>query len=266
MTELLLTERRGDAVVWMLNNPESRNPISDIETVEAIEDAVSDVNRDPSVRVAILTGAGSAFSSGGNVKHMRDKEGMFGGSPAELRQGYRHGIQRIPKALYHCEIPTIAAVNGAAIGAGCDLALMCDLRIASTTAKFAESFVKVGIIPGDGGAWLLPRAIGMARASEMAFTGEAIDAATALEWGLVSQVVEPGDLLGAAHALADRVAANPPQVLRMTKKLLREGQHQSLESLLELSAAYQAVAHTTADHAEAVDAMLSRRDPRFSGR
>lgn len=266
MTEPLLTERRGDAVVWTLNNPESRNPISDIETVEAIEDAVSDVNRDPSVRVAILTGAGSAFSSGGNVKHMRDKEGMFGGSPAELRQGYRHGIQRIPKALYHCEIPTIAAVNGAAIGAGCDLALMCDLRIASTTAKFAESFVKVGIIPGDGGAWLLPRAIGMARASEMAFTGEAIDAATALEWGLVSQVVEPGDLLGAAHALADRVAANPPQVLRMTKKLLREGQHQSLESLLELSAAYQAVAHTTADHAEAVDAMLSRRDPRFSGR
>ncbi|OZC58396.1 enoyl-CoA hydratase [Rhodococcus sp. RS1C4] len=266
MTELLLTERRGDAVVWTLNNPESRNPISDIETVEAIEDAVSDVNRDPSVRVAILTGAGSAFSSGGNVKHMRDKEGMFGGSPAELRQGYRHGIQRIPKALYHCEIPTIAAVNGAAIGAGCDLALMCDLRIASTTATFAESFVKVGIIPGDGGAWLLPRAIGMARASEMAFTGEAIDAATALGWGLVSQVVEPGDLLGAAHALADRVAANPPQVLRMTKKLLREGQHQSLESLLELSAAYQAVAHTTADHAEAVDAMLSRRDPRFSGR
>ncbi|OZE86166.1 enoyl-CoA hydratase [Rhodococcus sp. 15-649-1-2] len=266
MTELLLTERRGDAVVWTLNNPESRNPISDIETVEAIEDAVSDVNRDPSVRVAILTGAGSAFSSGGNVKHMRDKEGMFGGSPAELRQGYRHGIQRIPKALYHCEIPTIAAVNGAAIGAGCDLALMCDLRIASTTATFAESFVKVGIIPGDGGAWLLPRAIGMARASEMAFTGEAIDAATALEWGLVSQVVEPGDLLGAAHALADRVAANPPQVLRMTKKLLREGQHQSLESLLELSAAFQAVAHTTADHAEAVDAMLSRRDPRFSGR
>ena len=266
MTELLLIERRGDAVVWTLNNPESRNPISDIETVEAIEDAVSDVNRDPSVRVAILTGAGSAFSSGGNVKHMRDKEGMFGGSPAELRQGYRHGIQRIPKALYHCEIPTIAAVNGAAIGAGCDLALMCDLRIASTTATFAESFVKVGIIPGDGGAWLLPRAIGMARASEMAFTGEAIDAATALEWGLVSQVVEPGDLLGAAHALADRVAANPPQVLRMTKKLLREGQHQSLESLLELSAAYQAVAHTTADHVEAVDAMLSRRDPRFSGR
>lgn len=266
MTEPLLIERRDDVLVWTLNSPDTRNPISEIETIDALEDAVLAANRDPSVRVAILTGAGSAFSSGGNVKHMRDKEGMFGGSPAELRQGYRHGIQRIPKALYHCEIPTIAAVNGAAIGAGCDLALMCDLRIASTTAKFAESFVKVGIIPGDGGAWLLPRAVGMARASEMAFTGEAIDAATALDWGLVSRVVEPEKLLAAAHTLADRVAANPPQVLRMTKKLLREGQHQSLDSLLELSAAFQAVAHTTADHSEAVNAMLERRDPRFEGR
>lgn len=266
MTETLLIDRRGDVVVWTLNNPEARNPISEGDTIDALEDAVAAANRDPSIRVAILTGAGSAFSSGGNVKHMRDKQGMFGGSPAELRQGYRHGIQRIPKALYHCEIPTIAAVNGAAIGAGCDLALMCDLRIASTTAKFAESFVKVGIIPGDGGAWLLPRAIGMARASEMAFTGEAIHAATALDWGLVSQVVEPENLLTAAHALADRVAVNPPQVLRMTKKLLREGQHQSLESLLELSAAYQAIAHTTTDHTEAVNAMLERRDPNFEGR
>ena len=266
MTEPVLVERRGDVVVWTLNNPEARNPISEAETIDALEAAVAEVDRDDSVRVAVLTGAGSAFSSGGNVKHMRDKEGMFAGTPAELREGYRRGIQRIPKALYHCAVPTIAAVNGPAVGAGCDLALMCDLRIASTTAKFAESFVKVGIIPGDGGAWLLPRAVGMARASEMAFTGEAIDAATALEWGLVSQVVEPSDLRGAAHTLASRVAANPPQVLRMTKKLLREGQHQSLESLLELSAAYQAIAHTTSDHTEAVDAMLAKRSPEFGGR
>ncbi|MGA9872166.1 MAG: crotonase/enoyl-CoA hydratase family protein [Rhodococcus sp. (in: high G+C Gram-positive bacteria)] len=265
MTDPVLIQRTGDVVVWTLNNPEARNPISEVETIDALVAAVDAVNQDPSVRVAVLTGAGSAFSSGGNVKHMRDRQGMFGGAPAALRQSYRHGIQRIPKALYHCEIPTIAAVNGPAIGAGCDLALMCDLRIASTTAKFAESFVKVGIIPGDGGAWLLPRAVGMARAGEMAFTGEAIDAHTALAWGMVSQVVEPDNLLDAAHALAARVAVNPPQVLRMTKKLLREGQHQSLESLLELSAAYQAIAHTTADHTEAVAAMLERRDATFEG-
>ncbi|MFD4183645.1 enoyl-CoA hydratase-related protein, partial [Rhodococcus sp. NPDC058514] len=148
---------------------------------------------------------------------------------------------------------------------GCDLALMCDMRIAATTATFAESFVKLGIIPGDGGAWFLPRAVGAARAAEMAFTGDAIDAATALEWGLVSRVVEPDQLLPTARALAERVAANPPQALRMTKKLLREGQHQSLESLLELSAAMQALAHHTQDHQEAVAAMLERRPPRFTG-
>lgn len=265
MNKPLLVARDDDVVTWTLNNPDARNPISDPDMIEALENAIADVNADDSVRVAILTGAGTAFSSGGNVKHMRDKSGMFGGTPAELRQGYRHGIQRIPRALYHCEVPVVAAVNGPAIGAGCDLALMCDLRIASVTAKFAESFVKVGIIPGDGGAWLLPRAVGMARAAEMALTGETINADTALDWGLVSQVVEPDKLLAAARALALRVAANPPQVVRMTKKLLREGQHQSLESLLELSAAMQAIAHHTADHEEAVASMLERREPNFTG-
>lgn len=266
MTDPLLIERIGDILVWTLNNPEARNPISDEDTIAALENAVTAVNHDPGVRAAILTGAGSAFSSGGNVKHMRDKQGMFAGSAAELRQGYRHGIQRIPKALYHCEIPTIAAVNGPAIGAGCDLAAMCDLRIAASTATFAESFIKVGIIPGDGGAWLLPRVIGMARASEMAFTGEAIDAKTALAWGLVSAVVAPEHLMAAAHDLAAKIAANPPHALRMTKRLLREGRHQSLDSLLELSAALQAVIHQTDDHAEAVHALLERRTPQFSGR
>ena len=142
---------------------------------------------------------------------------------------------------------------------------MCDLRIASRRATFAESFVRVGLVPGDGGAWFLPRAVGSARAAEMAFTGEPIDADTALEWGLVSQLVDPDDLLPAAHRLADRIVVNPPQVLRMTKKLLREGQHQSLDGLLELSAALQALAHHTDDHHEAVTAALDRRRPVFTG-
>lgn len=265
VTAPLRVERTGDIVVWTIDKPEQRNPISDEATIEALEDAVGEANRDHSLRVAILTGAGTAFSAGGNVKHMRDKAGMFGGTPAELRQGYRHGIQRIPKALYHCEIPTIAAVNGPAIGAGCDLALMCDMRIASTTATFAESFVRLGLIPGDGGAWLLPRAVGMARASQLAFTGAPIDAATALDWGMVNEVVEPEQLLKAAHRLAADIAVNPPHALRMTKRLLREGQHQSLETLLELSAAMQAITHHTADHDEAVAAMLERRPPGFTG-
>ncbi|NUS94098.1 MAG: crotonase/enoyl-CoA hydratase family protein [Nocardia sp.] len=265
VTAPVRVERTGDVVVWTIDNPEQRNPISDEATIEALESAVHAADRDHSIRVAILTGAGTAFSAGGNVKHMRDKAGMFAGTPAQLRQGYRHGIQRIPKALYHCEIPTIAAVNGPAIGAGCDLALMCDMRIAATTATFAESFVRLGLIPGDGGAWLLPRAVGMARASQLAFTGAAIDAATALEWGMVNEVVEPDRLLDTAHRLAAEIAVNPPHALRMTKRLLREGQQQSLETLLELSAAMQAVTHHTADHDEAVAAVLERRAPRFTG-
>jgi enoyl-CoA hydratase/carnithine racemase len=265
MTSPLLVAHQDGVCILTLNRPEARNPVSDADMIVALEDAVAGINRDRSVRAVILTGAGSAFSSGGNVKHMQDREGMFGGTPAQLREGYRNGIQRIPRALYHCEVPTIAAVNGPAIGAGCDLALMCDMRIASQNARFAESFVKVGIIPGDGGAWLLPRAIGLSRACEMAFTGEAIGAATALAWGMVSQVVEPEALMDSALALARRITANPPDVLRMTKKLMREGQHSSLESLLELSAAMQALAHHTSDHREAVDAMLARRAPSFTG-
>lgn len=265
MSEPLLVERDGHVATLTLNRPETRNPISDADMVEALESACHDINGDLAIRAVILTGAGSGFSSGGNVKHMRDKIGMFGGSPSQLRDGYRRGIQRIPLALYELEVPTIAAVNGAAIGAGCDLACMCDMRVASDRAVFAESFVKVGIIPGDGGAWLLPRVVGLSRACEMAFTGDPISAETALAWGLVSQVVPPEELMAAARALAGRVAANPPGVLRMTKRLIREGQHQRLDSLLELSAAMQALAHHTDDHSEAVAALLEKRAPEFRG-
>lgn len=265
LNDAVLLERRGSIVTWTLNRPEARNPISEPDVIDALVAAVDDVNADESVRAVILTGAGSGFSSGGNVKHMRDRKGMFGGSPGALRQGYRHGIQRIPKALYWCEVPVIAAVNGPAIGAGCDLALMCDIRIASENAVFAESFVKVGIVPGDGGSWLLPRAIGTSRAAQMAFTGATIPASRAEEWGLVSEVVAHESLLDRANEIAETIEENPPQVVRMTKRLLREGQFQSLEAHLELAAAMQAIAHHTEDHQEAVGAMLEKRTPRFTG-
>jgi enoyl-CoA hydratase/carnithine racemase len=138
-----------------------------------------------------------------------------------------------------------------------------NVKDASETATFAESFVRVGIVPGDGGAWLLPRAVGRAKAAEMAFTGEAIDAREALACGLVSRVVPADQLLPVARALAGKIAANPGAVMRMTKRLLREGEHSSLESLLELSAGYQALAHKTADHREAVTAFVEKRKPRF---
>lgn len=261
--DVLLVERDGDVVTWTVNRPETRNAISEDDAIDALVDAATAVNRDQSVRAVILTGAGSAFSAGGNVKDMAAAAGLFGGAPHQQRVGYREGIQRIPRATL--EVPVIAAVNGPAVGAGCDLALMCDIRIASNTAFFAESFVKLGLIPGDGGAWLLPRAIGPARAAEMALTGDRVDAATALKWGIVSRVVEPADLLPTAREIASRIAANPPVAVRMTKKLLRESSQQTLDQLLELSATMQAVAHHTEDHREAVAAFLEKRPGRFTG-
>ncbi|HEX6917174.1 MAG TPA: crotonase/enoyl-CoA hydratase family protein [Phycicoccus sp.] len=263
--DAVLTSRRGHVETWTLNRPDQRNPISDPDVVDALVANVDRVNADPQVRAVVLTGAGPAFSAGGNVKDMAARRPPFDGPPATLRERYRQGIQRIPRAMYGCDVPVVAAVNGPAIGAGCDLACMCDLRVASTDAVFAESFVRIGLIPGDGGAWLLQRLVGPARAAEMTLTGDPVDAATALEWGLVSRVVEPDALLPEAHALAERIAANPPQTVRLAKKLLREAAHQGLESVLELSAAYQAISQRTADHDEALAGLLEKRPTTYTG-
>jgi len=197
---------------------------------------------------------------------MRDCPGMIEGSLAEQRENYRRGVQAMANALYDCDAPTIAAVNGPAIGLGLDVACMCDMRIASEKASFAESFVKVGIVPGDGGAWLLPRVVGMSVACEMSFTGDLLNAQEAKEVRLVSRVVPHEALMDAARALAGRIAANPPEMVRMTKRLLREGQHTRLSTLLEMSAAFQALAHSTEDNREAVGALLEKRKPTFTGR
>ncbi|MGH8760205.1 MAG: crotonase/enoyl-CoA hydratase family protein, partial [Burkholderiales bacterium] len=220
---------------------------------------------DTNVRAIVLTGAGPAFSSGGNIKHMRDDVGTFAGGSGHIRENYRRGIQRIPRAFHELDVPCIAAVNGPAYGAGCDLTLMCDIRIAAQSAVFAESFAKVGIIPGDGGAWLLPRVVGLARACEMIFTGLPIDAQCAKDWGLVSRVVPDAELMDNARALARAIASNPPDVLRMSKRLVREGQRMDLPSLLEMSAAFQGIAHRTADHREALAATFERREPTYTG-
>ncbi|MBN8890583.1 MAG: enoyl-CoA hydratase [Rhodospirillales bacterium 70-18] len=265
MSEKLLYEQEGGIVVLTLNQPEIRNPISGEETIDALVDALDRMNADPGVRVAILTGAGTAFSSGGNVKAMADSLDERARAPIDTRGYYKGGIQRIPLAFERLDVPIIAAVNGPAIGAGCDLTCMCDIRIAAESARFAESFVKVGIVAGDGGAWLLPRVVGYSKASEMAFTGDMIDAAEALACGLVSRVVPDAELMPAARALAARIAANPSKTVRLTKRLIREGRHTRLDTLLELSAVMQALAHTTADHREAVTAFVEKRRPNFSG-
>jgi enoyl-CoA hydratase/carnithine racemase len=259
----LKKSREGAVLVLTMSQPETRNALTGNTAAEEFVQACADVQADRTIRVVIVTGEGPVFSSGGNVKDMQ-RYFQQQLSPETIREEYRNGIQRIPKALYNLDVPVIAAVNGPAVGAGLDLTCMCDIRIASEKATFAESFVRVGIVPGDGGAWLLPRAVGMSKASEMAFTGEAIDAQAALACGLVSRVVPPDELMPAAMAVAAKIAANPGGVLRMTKRLLREGERSTLESLLEISASYQAIAHLEPDHHEAVRAFVEKRPPRFS--
>jgi enoyl-CoA hydratase/carnithine racemase len=248
-----------------LNRPETRNAISDDDMLEALMDSMADADRDMSIRVVVLTGAGGTFSSGGNLKKMGESGGLSNRVPAQTWRNYRAGIQRLPLLFEALEIPVIAAVNGPAIGAGCDLACMCDMRIAAQNAHFAESFVKVGLVPGDGGTWLLPRIVGFSKACEMALTGDALTAEQALACGLVSAVVQNDALLSEAHRLALRISANPPHIVRMTKRLLRAAHNTSLPVVLEASAAMQAIAHTTKDHQEAVAAFMAKRSPVFKG-
>lgn len=263
MTDFLQTERRGSILIVRMNRPETHNALTDIEQMQEITDLCQSIKLDTSVKAMVLTGNGKSFCSGGNVKDMQSRKGIFKGSPYELRNSYRTGIQTIPLALYEVEVPVIAAVNGAAIGAGLDLACMCDVRISSDKAIYAESFVKLGIIPGDGGAWLLQRIIGQSKATLMSLTGETINAETALEYGLVAKVVPHETLEEEALAIAKKMVANPGHALRLTKRLLREAQYMKLDSLLELSAAYQALAHNTDDHHEAVNAFVEKRPPNY---
>lgn len=266
MNEVLLLETHGPVAVLTINRAETRNPLGADGDGEAFAAASARINADRTIRAVILTGAGKAFSAGGDVKAMKDRAGAFAGPGVAIRERYRSGIHRIVRSVWNIEVPVIAAVNGPAIGLGNDVACLADMRIASDTAIFGATFLKIGLVPGDGGAWLLPRVIGMARASELLYTGDTIDANTALGWGLVSRVVPAGALMDEAMALARKISQQPPDVLRMTKKLLREGQAVSFDNIMELSAAMQALAHHTQDHGEAIDAFFEKRPGNYTGR
>lgn len=261
----LLFEKSGAVATLTINRPESRNPLGEEGDGELFAEAAQRINADRTIRCVILTGAGKAFSAGGNLKAMRERSGAFAGAAVHIRERYRGGIHRLVKAVWGIEVPVIAAVNGPAIGLGNDVACLADMRIAADTAIFGATFLKVGLVPGDGGAWILPRTIGMARAAELFFTGDTIDAATALDWGLISKVVPGAALMDEARALAARICRQPPDVLRMTKRLMREGQGTSFDTIMEMSASMQSIAHLTADHAEAVAAFFEKRTPEFKG-
>ncbi|MCM2357910.1 MAG: enoyl-CoA hydratase-related protein [Geobacteraceae bacterium] len=258
-------ELEGRVAVLTFQRNDVRNALTGTALIDDIVRTVSWANGAAGVSVLIITGAGAAFSAGGNVKEMRGQSGSFGGSTIEIQDQYRRGIQQIPLAMHKAEIPVIAAVNGPAIGAGFDLACMCDLRIASTRAMVGETFINLGITPGDGGAWFMQRLIGYQRAAELTLTGRVVKAEEALQLGLFLEVVEPEALLPRARELAGQMAAKPPQALRLTKRMMKLAQRTELPDFLDLCACFQAMAHHTADHLEAVSAFLDKRDPRYHG-
>jgi len=249
-----------------LNMPDTRNSISGQNTIEEIEAACRKAQYDDEVSVLIITGAGKSFSSGGNVKAMRERASEMSGPAVHLQERYRRGIQRIPLAIDLLDVPVIGAINGHAIGAGCDLAMMCDIRIASSAAVFGETFLNLGIIPGDGGSWFLVRQIGYQAAAELTFTGKVVDAQEALRLGMVSRVVEPAQLLPEAQALAASIAAKPPIALRLAKRILKQAQRTSLSDFLDICAVTQGIVQTAEDHKIAIEAFFEKSTPVFKGR
>ncbi len=260
--EDLLVEQK-DSILWItLNRAEASNAYSSA-MVKSFVEVLRHADFDTNVRVIVVTGAGKNFCAGGDIKAMKNKTGMFAGESNELREAYQTGIQQIPATISNLKTPIIAMVNGAAVGAGCDLAAMCDLRVASTEASFAETFAKVGLVPGDGGAFFLTRLIGFGKAMEMFLTAKTFSAAEAEKMGLVNQVVLPNELKEKTQELAQKLAELPPMALQMTKKALIHAYQNDLNSHLELMAAYQGITQRSSDHFKALDGMMEKKRPTF---
>jgi len=221
--------------------------------------ALEQINDRRDVHCVLLRSSSAHFCTGGNVKDMQSGSDLMSGSVEEVRDRLHRSLHRITRALSGLDVPSVCAVNGAAVGAGCDLALMCDIRVASTKAVFAESFLRLGLVSGIGGSWFLARIVGYARALELTLTSEFIDAEAALGLGIVSKVVPEDALDIDARSLAKRIAQNPPTALRMAKRLVREAADASLATTLEMAASMQAILLCGREHKEAVGRFLEQQ-------
>lgn len=252
------TTREGGVAQVTLNRPEVRNALTGEDMLEALLDAIDEAETDPDVGVLVMRAEGPAFSAGGDIKAMAAQKGLFEGNAATIIENYRASIQQLTRFMATTDLVTIAAVDGPAIGAGFDLVLGCDLRIGSPRARFAHTFIEMGIIPGDGGAWLLPRVVGWQRATELALTARSVDADEAASIGILLEIVPEGEVDSRALEMARTIAAKPRPAVIMAKRLLRQARSMDLDGFLELSAALQAAAHSTPEHVESVNAYLAR--------
>ena len=247
-----------------LDREESRNAYS-AGMIDSLVHMMNEAEKDDDVRCVIITGAGSTFCGGGDIKEMRGHTGMFEGDPVHLRNQYLRGIQRIPRRFARFEKPVIAAINGPAIGAGLDLACMCDIRIAANGARFGSTFVKIGLIPGDGGAYLLSRVIGFSKALEIILSGRIIDTLEAERIGLVNEVALEDDVMDLARKRARKICENAPLAVRLAKSAVYQSWDLDLHQALNLAATYQSIVQNTADHDEGLNAMMESRKPEFNG-
>jgi len=257
----VLYEVKGHVAIITLNRPEAKNAFS-IEMITLWNEYLKNARNDINVRVLIVTGKGDTFCSGGDIQEMA--EGRL--RSWDMKNFVWEGVHRIVLNLEDMDKPVIAAINGAAMGAGMDMAIMCDIRICSDRARFAESYVNMGVVPGDGGAYFLPRLIGISKALELLLTGDVINPGEALKLGIVNRVVPHEDLLNEAFRLSEKIAKKPPQAVRMIKRAVYQAQTSSLRSHLDYISSQLALLTETEDHVEAAKAFLERRKPVFTGR
>lgn len=257
----IVVERDAGITLITLNQPEKRNVISDDPLMSELTKVFEILDVDENTRVIILTGSGLSFSAGGNIEKMFNREGMFSGSTESIANEYVFGIQKLITSIFRSRKVTIAAINGHAIGAGLDLALACDLRLASRDAKLGATFLNLGIIPGDGGSWLLPRSVGWQKASELIFTGRIISAEEALEIGMLLSIHNSSELLAQAFELANLIVSKPKLALTYAKELLRMNSSE-LETTMSKAALMQAVLHTTDEHRQLLSKFFEEKRPK----
>jgi len=263
MSDNLLFDINGHIATITLNRPEKLNAFT-TEMLYAWADALQECQRNDQVRVVVLTGTGRGFCSGGDVNSMGERKQAE--TPIERKASLANRVHRIPLLMDELDKPVLVAINGVATGAGLDMALMGDIRIAAASARMAETYVRVGIMAGDGGAWYLPRIVGIPRALELLWSGRFVDAEEAERIGLVNKVVPDEELMPATYEMADAIAAGPPLAVRMMKKAVYQGMRMDVRTHLEQVSSHMAVLFSTEDHQEALAAFKEKRVPQFKGR
>ena len=267
--ERVRIERRGAVALLVLDDPERRNAMTEAMG-RALASAVAELAADPGLRAVVLTGAGAAFSAGGDLDMIEERSRSGRERPGADERARNRAFMRDFYGLFlsvrELPCPSLAAIQGAAIGAGLAVALACDLRVAARDARLGANFVRLGIHPGMGSSWTLPRLVGAAHACDLLLTGRLIDGAEAERIGLVNQSVERDSVLPRALAWADEIAACAPLAVRGAKRALARALDVSLEQQLDFEAEQQALCYETADLAEGLLAARERRAPRFAGR